>query len=204
MYNVARNNFYANRKNATIMTPTGVSRFIFDLVRDKITKGVVIDPCVGDGSLLKPFADDGFKVLGIDIEQQGFRQTHCRDFIDVKQGEFPDPALVVANPPFNIDRKVGEKIKSIYGARPLLPEVWLQKIIALWGCTIPIVLFTPYGMRLNQTKKSKRWNKFVDGTYPPIASIVALPKDVYDNVLFHSEILIFNIKGLDAHYFYHD
>jgi type I restriction enzyme M protein len=49
---------------------------------------------------------------------------------------------------------------------------------------------------------SKRWRAFCDGHYPQISSIVALPKDIYDNVLFHSEILIFNIDGLKPHYFY--
>jgi len=43
---------------------------------------------------------------------------------------------------------------------------------------------------------------FVDGAYPAISSIVALPKDVYDGVLFHSEVLIFNVDGLNGHYFF--
>ena len=65
-----------------------------------------------------------------------------------------------------------------------------------------MVLFAPYGLRLNQSVGSRRWRKFVDGSYPAISSIVALPKDVYDNVLFHSEVLIFNVDGLNGHYFY--
>ncbi len=67
---------------------------------------------------------------------------------------------------------------------------------------MPLVLFAPYGLRLNQTVASKRWRRFLDGSYPPISAIVALPKDVYEGVLFHSEVLIFNVEGLRGHYFY--
>jgi hypothetical protein len=79
-------------------------------------------------------------------------------------------------------------ISEYYGDRPLLPEVWLQKIIALYGKDIPIVLFAPYGMRLNQSLNSKRWQKFTNGEYPKISSIITLPKDIYSDVLFHRDI----------------
>jgi len=205
MYNVARNNFYDNEKNATIYTPAGVSEFLFTILHDKIAKGAsILDPCVGAGSLLKPFAKAGFDTIGIDIEAQGYPNTIKRNFLSVRKGTFARPSLVIANPPFNIDIKTKELAAKIAGARPLLPEVWLQKIIQLWGKNVPICLFAPYGLRLNQTLTSKRWVKFADGTYPAITSIVSLPKDIYDGVLFHSEVLIFNIDGLAGHYFYND
>ncbi len=202
MYNVARNNFYENQKNATIYTPKGVCDFLFALLHPLIEKGTVFDPCVGEGALLHPFAKKGFATIGVDIEEQGFIGTIEQNFLEVKQGTFKKPALVIANPPFNIDAKTKELAGKILGARPLLPEVWLQHIIHLWGTDVPICLFAPYGLRLNQTVNSKRWKRFVDGTYPPISSIIALPKDIYDDVLFHSEVLIFNVKGLQGHYFY--
>ncbi len=152
--------------------------------------------------MLHPFKEAGYETLGIDIEDQGFPNTVKCNFIDILPGEYDTPALVIANPPFNVDAKTKEMIKRLYGGRPLLPEIWLQKIIELWGRDIPIILFAPYGLRLNQTVGSKRWQRFVDGTYPPISSIIALPKDIYRGVLFHSEILIFNIDGLAGHYFY--
>ena len=34
-----------------------------------------------------------------------------------------------------------------------------------------------------------------------ITSVVSLPKDVFDNILFHSEVLIFNMPALAGHYF---
>lgn len=134
MYRVDRNDFYKDQKNATIYTPPGVSRFLFDIVHDKIDpSGLVFDPCVGAGSLLLPFREAGFKTRGVDIEDQGYPETQVRDFISMKQGEIDNPALVIANPPFNIDHKTQELVARLFGRRPLLPEVWLHKTIELWG-----------------------------------------------------------------------
>ncbi len=203
MYRVDRNDFYREQKNATIYTPSRLSRFLFNLLHDKVDpNGVVLDPCVGAGSLLKPFKQAGFKTVGIDIEYQDYPGTRVCDFISLQPGDIDTPALVIANPPFNIDEKTKELISRFFGRRPLLPEVWLHRIIGLWGKDVPIVLFAPYGLRLNQTVQSNRWCKFVNGEYPPISSIVALPKDIYENVLFHSEVLIFNVNNLEGHYFY--
>jgi hypothetical protein len=203
MYNVSRNNFYDDPKNSTVFTPSGVSQFIFDIVAKKIDKTrPVFDPCVGKGSLLHPFDDAGFQTVGLDIVDHGYKNTILDNFITFDAKQLINPSLVIANPPFNIDLRTKAIISEHYGGRPLLPEVWLQKIIALFGKDIPIVLFAPYGMRLNQSLSSKRWQKFTNGEYPKISSIIALPKDIYSDVLFHGEILIFNIPDLDPHYFY--
>ena len=203
MYRVDRNNFYREQKNATVYTPPNVSRFLFELLHRKIDKtGVVLDPCVGAGSLLVPFRKAGFKTRGIDISGQGYPKTLVRNFISIRKGEISKPSLVVANPPFNIDETTRQLVSESFGRRPLLPEVWLRKVVELWGVDIPMVLFAPYGLRLNQSVGSRRWRMFLDGSYPAISSIVALPKDVYNNVLFHSEVLIFNVEGLNGHYFY--
>jgi len=67
---------------------------------------------------------------------------------------------------------------------------------------VPIVLFAPVGFCANLTLESQRLEKFHNGTYPPIASRITLPKNIFEGVIFHSEILIFNISGLKSHYFY--
>ena len=204
MYRVDRNNFYQRQKKATIYTPPTVSNFIYNLVAAKLDKTKpVFDPCVGAGSLLKPFEQGGFRVIGIDIEDQGFPKTRVKNYLSVAKGEVEDPALVIMNPPFNLDDKTRAYVATHYGGRPLLPEIWLQKAVELFGKEIPIILFTPYGLRLNQMEDSKRWVRFVTGEYPEIASIISLPKDIFPNILFHSEILIFNLAGLKGHYFYH-
>ena len=205
MYRVDRNNFYKEQKKATIYTPVGVSNFIYELIGDKIDRTKpILDPCVGKGSLLKPFKKNGFRVIGIDIENQGFPKTRVKNYLEIERGEVETPSLVIINPPFNIDKKIKEFISKHYGGRPLLPEVWLQKAIELFGKSVPIVLFTPYGLRLNQMLSSKRWMKFIGGEYPEIKTIISLPKDIFDGILFHSEILIFNINKLKGHYFYND
>ena len=189
MYRVDRNDFYKNGKNATVYTPDSVSTFLFDILCEHVN-GLVIDPCVGAGSLLHPFNLAGYKTIVLDIDYQGFPNTRVCNFLGVEKDTLPTPALVIANPPFNIDEKTKELATSMLGRRPLLPEVWLQKILQLWGKDVPICLFAPYGLRLNQTIKSCRWRAFCDGSYPAISSIVSLPKDIYDGVLFHSEVRI--------------
>ena len=204
MYRVDRNDFYKEQKNATVFTPTQVSEFIFDIVHPNINKKkVVFDPSVGKGSLLKPFEKAGFKVFGVDVvSDRGFKPSLKKNFLELKKSEVPSPGLVIMNPPFNIDQKTKDYIRENYSGRPLLPEVWLSKTIELFGKAVPIVLFAPYGLRLNQTLTSKRWLKFTRGEYPEISSIISLPKDCFEDVLFHSEILIFNVQGLKGHYFY--
>ncbi len=202
MYRVDRNNFYTNQKKATVYTPSSTSRFLYSILKEYIKTGSVLDPCVGKGSLLMPFQNAGYNVIGIDIEKQGFEPTIEKNYLGIKKGELSTPDLIIMNPPFNIDEKTKTYIKETYGGRPLLPEIWLMKAIELFGKDVPIVMFTPYGFRLNQTVDSKRWKKFIDGTYPDITSIISLPKNLFEGILFHSEVLVFNIYGMKGHYFY--
>ena len=203
MYRVDRNNFYKHQKKATIFTPAYVSDFLYSLAYKHIKKqGIILDPCVGKGSLLNPWIAGGYKVKGIDIEHQGFPKTIVKNYLEIKKGEIKDKVrLVIMNPPFNIDGKTKKYIKENYGGRPLLPEVWFQKAVELFEKDVPIIMFTPYGFRLNQTFQSKRWQKFINNEYPEITSIVSLPKDVFKGILFHSEVLIFNMPELKGHYF---
>ena len=209
MYNTQLNNYHLNKKNSTIYTPPAVSEFIFELLKDKVKidyklqtyltgKGTIIDPCCGMNSLLKPWEANGFETLGIDIDPQSLA-TFKDDFLVIEKKGFWEEwvniitkhlSLILCNPPFN-------------GSYPkLAPELWLNKIIELFGKDIPLVLFVPAGFRLNLTLESERHRKFEQGEYPSISSIITLPKNIFAGVKFHSEILIFNIRGLEPHYFY--
>lgn len=214
MYRIDRNNYNVKPKTSTIYTPNKLSDYIFDLLNDFIKKdGYIFDPCVGRGSLLIPWKEKGYKVFGVDIIDQGFQPMLEKNYLDlsiddIKSIKYLDdkmPNLIVINPPFNIDENTIKIIKEKkYGsARPFLPEVWLDKAIELFGKNIPILIFTPYGFRLNSSIKSgtKRRDK-LKTHYPEISSIISLPKDIYDQVMFHSEILIFNVKGIKPHYTY--
>src|SRR3546814_4359779 len=75
---------------------------------------------------------------------QGFPNTIEKNYLEVRKSHIRQkPSLVIMNPPFNIDSKTKEYIKANYGGRPLLPEVWFQKALELFGTSVPIAMFTP-------------------------------------------------------------
>ena len=56
MYNLNRNNYNLKPKSSTIYTPAAVSQFIFELLRDKVSKEktkLILDPCCGERNLLE-------------------------------------------------------------------------------------------------------------------------------------------------------
>lgn len=205
MYNIKLNNYHLNPKSSNIYTPKEVSEFIFELLKDKRDSiwdwrstynmgSHILDPCCGQGSLLAPWKQEGYPVVGIDSDPNSSADWKT-DFLSLTQTDFywkfKKPQLILCNPPFN-----GYKGKCA-------GEVWLDKIIELFGKDIPIGLFVPYNFRLPWKSNSKRLAKFLTGKYPAISSIISLPtKGLWEKVIFHSEILIFNIKGLKPHYFY--
>ena len=204
MYNVQRNNYHQNPKSSNIQTPPEVSEFIFELLKDKISpSSVIFDPCSSMGSLLAPWKKFGFETTGVDINENSTAELKL-NFLDkglATVTELFEPwyrsmrikkhFLILCNPPFN---GYGHKLGS---------EVWLDKIIELFGKEVPIVLFAPYNFRLPWKSDSKRLDKFLTNKYPLIASIISLPtKGLWEGVIFHSEILIFNIPNLQSHYFF--
>jgi type I restriction-modification system DNA methylase subunit len=55
MYNLQKNNYHKKPKLSNIQTPPAVSKFIFELLKDKISSNsLILDPCSGQGSLLSP------------------------------------------------------------------------------------------------------------------------------------------------------
>ncbi|CAG8841727.1 38203_t:CDS:2, partial [Gigaspora margarita] len=161
---------------SNIQTPPEVSQFIFNLLKDKgkIRKKeqiIIIDPCAGQGSLLAPWEKAEYRTWSVDIDENS-SANEIGDFFDT---DIPEAItayynLILCNPPFN-----GYKGK-------LAPEIWLDKIIELFGKDIPIALFVPAGFCLNLTLKSKRLEKFDNGTYPPISSRITLPKNIFPGV----------------------
>ena len=201
MYRVDRNKYHENEKKNDIETPRNLSEFIYSIVNSTVNKKdeYVLDPCVGTGSLLDPFVENGYKTIGIDIIDHGFKDTIIEDYLLINESFVLNPSLVICNPPFNINKESDKKYTK---GRPLIPELFFEKTIKLFGKDIPMILFTPYGFRLNQRIGGRRRERFINGEYPPIVSIISLPLDVFKGIVFHSEILIFNIDGLKPHYFY--
>jgi type I restriction enzyme M protein len=152
---------------------------------------IIFDPAIGTGRLTDPWYDADCTVYGCDIVD-GSAKTHglikgrfedCTWYDD-----WPTPDLVLCNPPFN-----GAPGKRLYN------EVFLEHIIKLFGPKIPVVMFAAMGTRLNQRRKSKRW-RWLRDCGAEITSIVSLPLDIFDDVEFHNEILMFNVQGVKPHY----
>jgi type I restriction enzyme M protein len=193
---VARNNYHKNPKDNAIYTPPGVARFLFDILHEakpfagrNLADLIILDPAIGKGNLVAPWFDAGCHIVGCDVTNIGLlcHRYYQGRFED--QTDLPRPDLVCTNPPFN-----GAPGKQLY------PEVFLRHIFHLWGPKMPTVMFVPMGLRLNQRCKSTRFRWLRDcGTR--ITSIVSLPLDIFPGVEFHAEILIFNVDGIQPHYF---
>ena len=200
-----------NRKriaNHVIYTPKPLADWTFRLVYPAIRKQVgskhflVLDPAVGGGALLRPFAEHGCETQAVDIMRQGFDGTIERNYLFMRKEELKRPDLVMMNPPWNLQNKSDAPSIDGTGKKPLMPELFLKHTIDLFGKDIPMVMFTPMGLRLNMGATSARRQRFINGEYPDITCIVALTLDTFQNIRFYSEVLMFNISLPKAHYFY--
>ncbi len=189
IYNINRNDYFINNKNSTIYTPKKLSEFLYSLLKH-LKPNTIVDPSIGKGSLVQPWKEP--VIIGIDVDRNGSK--YCDAFIhghfeDIDEWEFENkPDLVLCNPPFNNAP-----------ARELYPEVFLRKIFGLFGEATSVVLFVPMGFRLNIRNTSQRWQWL--SRMDNISSIISLPIDCF-GIKYHTEILIFNIKGLKPHYFW--
>ena len=196
-----RNRYFDNKKSNDIKTPFFICEFLCELLYPYLDKKkLIIDVGCGDGRLSQGFKH--WTVLGIDIKKS--RKLKLKNFFKLdflkmnvtclpSMGDYNcllNPALVIFNPPFN-NKSTGKK---------LIPELWIRKTFEIWGDKVPLVSFVPMGFRLNQRTYSKRWKYFRDDCKANITSIVSLPLNVFPNVEFHAEILIWNLPRLKAHY----
>ena len=195
---VKKNDYISNPKRSDIYTPQWLSRQIHTIL---LSAGFgdnshVFDPAIGHGALTIPFTDSGHnKISGCDILAVPGYVTCAnggkyltKRFEEVERGEIDTPDIIVCNPPFNAA-----------SGRKLYPEVFLRHIEFLFGSKVPTVMIVPMGMRLNQRKNSIRW-KYIRDTWE-ITSVIALPIDTFECVLFHCEVLFFNVNGIKPHYF---
>lgn len=176
-------------KDHCIYTSDNISRNIYNILKYSGLKcEKILEPSIGEGLLTKYFKDESI-IYGVDIDKKG--KDYCNYFFHEDFENFDtkiDIDLVLCNPPFN-----GHKSRKLY------PEVFLKKIVELYGNDIPIVIIVPHGVRLNQRIKSERW-KWIDKNLE-ITSILSLPVDIFEGILFHTEILFFNIPNIKPHYF---
>lgn len=184
------NKDHKSNKNSTVYTPEAVVDFIHRVLikQSNLKVNTVLEPAVGSGALINDM--DCYKIA-VDIEEQISRkkvdEIYIQDF-ETFYGGSKIPDLIIMNPPFN-----GHPHRKLY------PEVFINKCFDLYGYDIPMIAIIPTGWRLNQRIKSKRWRHSRDNHN--ITSIVTLPLDIFEGVLFHTEIVVFNIEGLKSHYF---
>lgn len=179
-------------RESTVMTPWVLSQWIHDIISPVLKPQVILDPCIGSGRLVEPWFEEA-RIIGVDLENQpniavDWFFQYAFDLFTTWPHAKPD--LILCNPPFN-----GGETQMMW------PERFLRTMVSLFGREQPIVMICPHGFRLNLRTSSKRY-LWMREEGPKITSIVSLPLDVFPQVKFHSEMLIFNIPGLEPHYWY--
>ena len=193
-YTVTRNDYHNNPKSNTVYTPRHVSEFLFAIL-DHPSVRTVLDPAVGRGSLTAPWRASGRTILGCDIDPDSGPSADkflLGPFEGFTTWPLPRPDLILCNPPFR-----GAPQGDLYS------EVFLRHMVTLFGPAIPIVLFAPMGLRLNQFYKSNR-RKWLRDSGLRITSLMSLTRDTFPDVDFHAEVLFFNLPDLNPHYFVPD
>jgi type I restriction enzyme M protein len=210
---VKTNDYEKKRKKSTIETPLPLAQYIYETVWRQLKKKkikLIVDIGCYKGNLSKPFKKK-FKCFGID--KQRMKKYHSEfakcDFLKAGFYISEKPFAVVMNPPFNIEKKseiekykpVAKELDVKVGKSFLYPEVFIRKVFQQYGPKTPVVMFAPMGFILNQRLDSKRW-KYLRDCGAQITSRFILPIDVYGKgVLTHSEVVVFNVKGLKPVYF---
>lgn len=176
MYNVKTKK---NEKRSDIPTPDLICKFLYDIISPHYNPKVILDPCAGDGRLTKYF----------NCDKINYEIKDGKDIFDLNIDNI-DCDMVMMNPPFNSGN-----------GKTLIAELFLDRVYNLiTDRSIPIIMICPFGFRLNQKKKSKRWKKLRDN-YPDISTIISMPVDIFEDILFHTEIICFNTPKLKPHYF---
>ncbi len=211
---VTRNDYHRNPKRNDIPTPPALAKYLADLVvpvLQKKLKGatpLVLDPACGEGQLLAPFTAKGCKTAGVDtIDKANMKNMNAfkqHNFLAMHDYDFSyRPDLVVLNPPFNYSASVADEVERAALQRKMLPELFALKVFEIWG-SVPLMLFAPMGMILNQRMHSTRWKTLRDNKHAKITGRIALPLNIFRGVEFHTEILLFNLRQLKPHYWLPD
>jgi hypothetical protein len=179
------------RGRGDVQTPPHGAEFIHSILKH-LKPTWVLDPCVGEGNLIRPWAEDCYTV-GVDVKGpnpgclDAFLQ-HPFETLSHKDFAYP-PSLILCNPPW----------AGHWQRHTNYPQVFYEAIIRIFGPNIPMVFCVPMGFRLNLKFRSGRWKLLSRG--PEITSIISVPVDFYPDTAFHSEILIFNVKRkIKPHY----
>jgi len=219
---VNKNNYHKN--NSIVYTPDILCKKLVDIYESSRTdtdkdKKIIFDPCTGTGNLLRYFKiyfdqynneyfRNHYLTFGMDIDDNKDRK-YCdkfikQNFLSWEPTNKIKPDLVIMNPPFNreLDNETIKWMKEHKLGKALLPDLFLKQAFDLFGHDQKVIMITPMGFRLNQRMISKRYKEYSIGKYgdSKITSIMSIPLDIFPEVQIHIEILFWNIKGIEPHY----
>ena len=167
-------------------TDSRLAQWIFELLKDKINPGMIVDVCGGDGSLIVPWKEAGYKSFEIELDESSSANIKMDFFSIANWSDFcPQvPSLVLCNPS---DHHLS----------------WLEKITELFGKSQPTVLFSNPRHRIAEELEDDLYQKWLSGRLPEIKSIVTLYlKMREDKINYNCELLLFGIDDLKPHYFF--
>jgi len=183
-------------KNSTVYTPELLSKELYNIVTNTYKDfKTILDPCIGLGGMTKYYFENGYNIVGADIEPGG--EEYCNTFYlqDIKEGVYPEdlkPDLIIMNVPFNGNGR---------GKNLLFPHLFLKTMFDRFGEDIPLVMITGDNFLNNNTLHSKRLKYISDGNFE-ITSIMTLPLNVFENIKFNAQVLFFNMPKLKPYYIY--
>lgn len=158
-------------ENGIVYTPPHIAQFLFDLL-SPLGPQIVLDVASGNGALSLPW-----RGVASVIE---YELAFGNDFFT--SPDFIESGLVLCNPPFGQEKE------------------FLRRILMVVPTTTPVVLFATHRVRLGSYASSDDWQWCRDD-WPPISSIISLPRGVFKGVNDTVEILVFRVPRLLPHYF---
>lgn len=187
-------------KNSTVYTPEILSNYLYQLISEHYEFKYILDPCIGEGALAKPFKKDGVIIVGNDIDKKGLYDhiNYCtfKMNFNIKDFRMPNmikPDFIIMNPPFNGNGKGRKNL--------LYPHLFLKTMFDNYGEDIPLVMITGDNFLNNNNIKSDRLKYISDGNFE-VTSIITLPINIFPNVKFNTQILFFNMPKLKPHYIF--
>jgi len=165
-------------KKSVVLTPSHVSKYIYDSVKRHPYKKILDIGC-WDGSMSKYFSrKKNSEIIGLDIDNtysNNFDKFIHQDFLSLKKKDIDfKPDLILTNPPFNDN----------------YPFLFLEKIIELWGSNVPIIMISGHWFSSGSSKRMEFLNTL------KITKKTTLHKRTFEEcgVSIESDIIYINIK----------
>ncbi len=158
-------------EHGIVYTPPHIAQFLFHLLTPCCPK-TVLDVAAGNGALSLPWQG----VATVIKYELGFGSDFFRS------PDFVDTDLTLCNPPFGNEKE------------------FLRRIFNVVPQATPVAIIATHRVRLGSYSTSDDW-RWCRDEWPPISSIVSLPRGIFRGVNETVEILLFRAPHLLPHYF---